>query len=137
MVSRTAAMPKQVVLAEQRGQERGGDDEQAQLRGADPVGALEGATAPQSVHRHEADHEDRQATEEGQELAQAFPVLVQAEGELGQEDEGEERSRPGPDVGGGPVLVDEVGQPSLDEPPLGPATEVGPREVIHGGESGP
>ena len=127
----------QVVLAEQGGQERRGDDEEAQLGGADPVRALQGATAPQPVHRHHPDHEDGQAAEERQELAQALPVLVEAEGELGQEDEGEEGGRPGPDVGGGPVLVDEVGQAPLDEPPLGPPTEVGPREVIHPPESGP
>jgi len=98
---------------------------------------VQGATAPQPVHRHHADHEDGQAAEEWQELTQALPVLVEAEGELGQEDEGEEGGRPGPDVGGGPVLVDEVGQAPLDEPPLGPPTEVGPRAVIHPPESGP
>ena len=126
-----------VVLAEQRGQDRRAQDEEGQLGGPHPVGPLERPTPPQTVHHHDPTDQDRQATEQGQGLVPALPVLVQAEGQFGQEHHRQERGGPGPDVGGGPVVVDEVGQAPPDEPPLGPTAEVGPAAVIHPRESGP
>lgn len=126
-----------VVLAEQRRQHRRSEDEQGQLGRTHPVGPLEGPPAAQAVHHHDATDQDGQATEQRQELVPPLPVLVQAEGQLGQEHHGQEGGGPGPDVGGCPVVVDEVGQAPSDEPALGPTAEVGPREVIHPGESGP
>ena len=69
--------------------------------------------------------------------AEPLPVLVEAERQFGHEHHGQEGRGPGPDIGGGPVALDEVGQALTDEPPLGPPAQGRPLEVIHLSESGP
>jgi hypothetical protein len=126
-----------VVVAEQGRQHRRDEHEDRQLGGADLLGTLQRASAPEQVHRGDGDQEDPEPAQHRQQLLESLALLVEAERQLGQEHEDEERGGPGPHVGRGAVLVDEVRQATLDEPALGPLRQLLPPRVIHGAESGP
>jgi hypothetical protein len=126
-----------VVVAEDGGQQRRDQHEDGQLRRADLLGTLERAAAPEQVHRRDGDQEDAEPAQQRQQLVEALPLLVEGEGQLGQEDEDQERGGPGPHVGRRPVLVDEVREAAAGEPALGATREVVPGQVVHLGESGP
>ena len=110
-------------LSEDQGHQRREHDEQAQLDRADVVGPLGRPAAPGHVHGHVQAHQQGRPAHQGQRVLPPPPLQADGVHHLDQGDEREHPDPPGEDVLPGPVVLDEVGQAPVEEPPLGPAEQ--------------